>query len=1222
MAEPWLHPQCTDMLLYAAGKGHPIAVYSTLTGMRLEDFDRIRNCPINPFVVHLPDAHGHAPIPITDKYLTLLRAVVRFFTEENRRKVFGASCHGQIHPAVSEAIGAGVFGPGNGPGLDTQLIDRAGNLRHEELPHRSLTGNLACARSGQSLNHNVLLPDGTVLLCCMDYGMEHVLGNLLTCQYQDLLGGGELQRIRAALSNPALPCLCRRCSNAVESQPLKPEAPPRSGNPLPTALQPSVPPTTAARAPAALSTRHHRGPLRTLALVAAYNEGDVIYHVIGGLIEAGIQVYLTDNNSTDNTVNEARRWLGRGLIHIERFPQDAGYPEIASREYVWRDLLRRKQELAQTLDFDWYLHTDADEFRESPWPDCTLAEAIQRVDRLGYNAINFELLNFRPTDNSFVPGSDVRRCLLYYEGAKAFDLLQVKAWKNTGQVVNLLSSGGHDVQFSGRRVFPVRFILRHYPIRSEMHGRQKVFQDRQPRFNQAERQMGWHVQHDDFISGKTSFLRDPSTLIRYNAAGIREKLLSEASQVAADEPHRTEPLEAGLSFDFGFFQDEGGWRWMSETGQLLAPASATPSVFKADLACGKLSWYGDRSNSTGPLEIGVAVNGQTRQNLRFETDMQTLRVEQEIPASAKGVVIQLSSNKECVPAQNGINHDQRHLSVRLINPRLDAVSTTQPEVEPAPASLSAEETENSAHYLALAKTCLKKGDRVSMERLLLKALVLEPGNAGLLAAINDLSQWQRQPFTPARALKPGAGPSPNLAAPLGRLNKLVQPRFPSRKGAATSQAATVVNPAKSQTMPFCSAPWTIGWINETGTIQPCCRLGGFQRDLAKAGSLKAVWHGEEWVAFRNKVAQGEYPFDRCRQCREASTYQTLGKDFAGVPQGYLADLRAQQLSKEEADLCVRLAEFFNNHNFTGFSLPAAVVSQVAQLLQDGRAWRERVRETGNPLVNKLLTLLQVFYDLYTRNPYPEVIMPFRIPVIATRCNARCVMCSMVVEGSIEHGQFMDDSLLARSLAHPEQIIKIWAASTEILLHPRYQDIVCALHKAHVHLAISTNGMPLTETAARFLVDNRLKSLGLSINGATKEVFEGIMQRVSFDRFVKNVRFFMDYNKSQGSPVGVGFTMVALKRNIHQLPEIIRLIHSITGPGYGLHVSPLEAPGTDKQRAFYEQEQPLNVPREQLSAIFKEAACVARELGMSISCFYYKGIDEVIRDLDNIPHVTW
>jgi MoaA/NifB/PqqE/SkfB family radical SAM enzyme len=192
----------------------------------------------------------------------------------------------------------------------------------------------------------------------------------------------------------------------------------------------------------------------------------------------------------------------------------------------------------------------------------------------------------------------------------------------------------------------------------------------------------------------------------------------------------------------------------------------------------------------------------------------------------------------------------------------------------------------------------------------------------------------------------------------------------------------------------------------------------------------------------------------------------------------------------------------------------------------------------------------------------------------------------------------------------------------MLLHPRWQEIVTKVHAANVVLAISTNAMALTESASRFLVDNKLKQLSFSINGATKAVFEEIMPRVKFERFLKNLKYFLDYNESKGAPVAVGFTMVAQRRNMHELPAIIRLIHSITGRSYGLHVSSLEAPGTDKQRAFYEQEHPKNVPRDQLTAIFKEAERVAQELQMPVSCFYYNNIAGVIRDLDNIPQVAW
>ena len=67
--------------------------------------------------------------------------------------------------------------------------------------------------------------------------------------------------------------------------------------------------------------------------------------------------------------------------------------------------LERFEQIAAEHDHDWALVCDADEFRESPWPGMTLIEALREVDALGYSAVNFEVFNFRPTDDGFVPGT-------------------------------------------------------------------------------------------------------------------------------------------------------------------------------------------------------------------------------------------------------------------------------------------------------------------------------------------------------------------------------------------------------------------------------------------------------------------------------------------------------------------------------------------------------------------------------------------------------------------------------------------------------------------------------------------------------------------------------------------------------------------------------------------------------------------------------------------------
>ena len=46
------------------------------------------------------------------------------------------------------------------------------------------TGRIICKTN--SLNYNVLIPNGDVQLCCMDYGLDAKIGNLL--EFQSLQG--------------------------------------------------------------------------------------------------------------------------------------------------------------------------------------------------------------------------------------------------------------------------------------------------------------------------------------------------------------------------------------------------------------------------------------------------------------------------------------------------------------------------------------------------------------------------------------------------------------------------------------------------------------------------------------------------------------------------------------------------------------------------------------------------------------------------------------------------------------------------------------------------------------------------------------------------------------------------------------------------------------------------------------------------------------------------
>lgn len=70
---------------------------------------------------------------------------------------------------------------------------------------------IGCAR----LHHNILLPNGDVVLCCTDFGMRHVLGNLLSQDYPSLFQSGEFLKVKRGQKDETLDILCRCCTDTT-----------------------------------------------------------------------------------------------------------------------------------------------------------------------------------------------------------------------------------------------------------------------------------------------------------------------------------------------------------------------------------------------------------------------------------------------------------------------------------------------------------------------------------------------------------------------------------------------------------------------------------------------------------------------------------------------------------------------------------------------------------------------------------------------------------------------------------------------------------------------------------------------------------------------------------------------------------------------------------------------------------------------------------------------
>ncbi len=201
-----------------------------------------------------------------------------------------------------------------------------------------------------------------------------------------------------------------------------------------------------------------------LAIVCARNESLHITRCLQDLIAEGVEVVLVDNGSTDDTVERARPFLGRGLRSIESLPWHG--------TFSLTEQLARKAAIAAAAPDDWILHADADERFTAPAGFGSLREALTRVEREGYTCVNFSEFVFVPLqgeDFAFEGYAGSMRTYYFFEPGRPHFM---RAWRRE-LAPALAGHGGHVLRGPGVRLYPVDFILRHYIMLSEAHGIEK-----------------------------------------------------------------------------------------------------------------------------------------------------------------------------------------------------------------------------------------------------------------------------------------------------------------------------------------------------------------------------------------------------------------------------------------------------------------------------------------------------------------------------------------------------------------------------------------------------------------------------------------------------------------------------------------------------------------------------------------------------------------------------
>lgn len=132
---------------------------------------------------------------------------------------------------------------------------------------------------------------------------------------------------------------------------------------------------------------------------------------------------------------------------------------------------------------------------------------------------------------------------------------------------------------------------------------------------------------------------------------------------------------------------------------------------------------------------------------------------------------------------------------------------------------------------------------------------------------------------------------------------------------------------------------------------------------------------------------------------------------------------------------------------------------------------------------------------------------------------------------------------------PEKIV--FGGFGEPLFHPNILEMIVRLKSMGKSVELITNGTLLTKEVSHALIDARLDRLWVSLDGATPESYADVRLGAALPMILNNLSYFYENNYMEGdikecsnpsrSPITkIGIVFVAMKKNIADLPAVIRI----------------------------------------------------------------------------------
>jgi radical SAM protein with 4Fe4S-binding SPASM domain len=193
-SEPFLNRSSSLMMAHAYRMGYKLSLYSTLVGLIYNDLYFLKGIEFDGITIHVPDDWNFT-VDNIDDWLVNYNVFASYFKIDSAAYYIGNAddkISKRFHKADNHC-----------------LTSRCNNVNRDVIPRvKRITGNINCVSGGHA---PVLLPNGDVVICCMDWGLKHKLGNLCSDSWEDLFNSEKFKKVQASWADESIETICRYC---------------------------------------------------------------------------------------------------------------------------------------------------------------------------------------------------------------------------------------------------------------------------------------------------------------------------------------------------------------------------------------------------------------------------------------------------------------------------------------------------------------------------------------------------------------------------------------------------------------------------------------------------------------------------------------------------------------------------------------------------------------------------------------------------------------------------------------------------------------------------------------------------------------------------------------------------------------------------------------------------------------------------------------------------